>query len=68
MKSRVVQWAAAQADDVRRFCLNAMSEDVALFVPIGINLHATLLHVHAAQVLVRVKGEAGGIGFHQRLL
>jgi hypothetical protein len=64
-KPCVVFRAARRADDVARFDLRPSPRDGFLLVPVGVRLHAPLLHQDPAVVLAGVERLAAEVAFHE---
>jgi hypothetical protein len=60
----VVDGHGDRAEAVACLDLDTMIEDVLLLVEIGVELHAALLHPHAAVASGLVEGGAAEVGFH----
>src|SRR5215813_9598703 len=67
VKGGVVEWSAARSDDVGGFSASAMRDDVVLLVPVGVELHPSLLHAHAAEMLACIECVAAAIALHTGL-
>ena len=55
-------------DDVACFSRHLLRDDIGLFIPVCVQLHASLLHQHAAVVFLFTKRNAGKITLHGCLL
>src|SRR6185312_14491386 len=55
---------AAIADQVGQADLPQVGFDVALLVPVGVELHPSLLLADAAVVLLGIEGRSGEVAFH----
>src|SRR5262245_57440501 len=67
VESSTVKRSTTEPDNVTGFCQNSMRDDVALLVPIRVELHAALLHTNAAEVFSNIKCIAAGIVLHSGL-
>jgi hypothetical protein len=62
----IVDGHAAGTNHVARLELGTVLIDRPLFIPVGVHLHATLLHQHTAVVFLRIKRLPAKIAFHHR--